>query len=475
MKLSPYCTLLLLFPLLSAQKNESPTEQDDKPIEEVAEGIGDLLPSPQPSPCQRKESPWRTAAKNVLAELSKLMHPHSNVTLEKVILGAKCSAAAQRSVILHMKIGAQQCRESGLFSFCKSGSSKSAYCSWIGRLDGLSHEKTFGAMCYTTEKISEEEEWTLATMDVCSLWRYGDTILHRLLVPVGLEKWKKSLILYRPVATDPSMQNESVSTTGQSYQSMYRNPQGRAGIVGRGLLKHLGENLMELPILLRDTSRGREILLASTNETRTSIGPFGVFYRHFQKYRQHHNLNLTDAEDYFYTLVEPVNGTKCDIDQFRKDMNQKRTLFNTRVHHPHETDNAWVKLKIYFLTVSSNSCLYDLNLKSEANHFHFQWKPYSDARLQSLNNMVTSNFKFPKTRAITSVSYLQRAYYVFYLSDAATAVVVLGAATAFPSLRLREYLIAVLLRLILVLAGATTVIYKRRWHGVDMNVESCNA
>ncbi|KFD64176.1 hypothetical protein M514_11177, partial [Trichuris suis] len=363
-------------------QNESPTEQDDKPIEEVAEGIGDLLPSPQPSPCQRKESPWRTAAKNVLAELSKLMHPHSNVTLEKVILGAKCSAAAQRSVILHMKIGAQQCRESGLFSFCKSGSSKSAYCSWIGRLDGLSHEKTFGAMCYTTEKISEE--------------------LHRLLVPVGLEKWKKSLILYRPVATDPSMQNESVSTTGQSYQSMYRNPQGRAGIVGRGLLKHLGENLMELPILLRDTSRGREILLASTNETRTSIGPFGVFYRHFQKYRQHHNLNLTDAEDYFYTLVEPVNGTKCDIDQFRKDMNQKRTLFNTRVHHPHETDNAWVKLKIYFLTVSSNSCLYDLNLKSEANHFHFQWKPYSDARLQSLNNMVTSNFKFPKTRAITS-------------------------------------------------------------------------
>ncbi|KFD47947.1 hypothetical protein M513_11180 [Trichuris suis] len=471
MRPSLYCILPLLLPLLSAVQwqNESSKEQNHKLIENLADTIGDYLPKPELPPCQRKDPPWRTAAKNVLAELTKLMHGYSNVTLDKVILGTKCNATAEATFIVQLRI---------LIKDCKKGSRqpcadppKNAYCSWIGSLDGLRHEKLYGAICYITERLSEEEEWTLATMDVCKLWRYADTKYFRVLIPVGLQNWKKSLLLYYPVATDLSTHHALVSTMGQSQQNVRVNPQGRAGILGQGVMKHLGENLMELPILLRDNGRRREILLSSTNLTGISMGPFPLFYRRHRNYNNLH-LNVTHAEDYFYSLVRTANGTKCGIEEFRKEMKQKRKLSNARIYHPHETDNAWVKLKIYFLTVPRKSCLYNLKLNSSANYFHLLWKSYDDARLQSVKSVIDSHFNVREARAITAESYLQRAYYMFYLSTAAAAAVLLGSVLAYfvsPII-----FVAAVIPVILALAGATALIYKRNWLSINDGIKSCN-
>ncbi|CDW58956.1 53 kDa excretory [Trichuris trichiura] len=179
-----------------------------------------------------------------------MIHQYSNVTLDELILVALCKDTGRTKVIMHMRVHIRNCQKNSPNS-CKSGPPISAYCSWIGRLNGTAHRKLDGAVCYITEKISEEEEWTIATIDVCKLWRYADTKYYRLLIPVGIEKWKKQLLLYYPVPTDPSMRQELMKTMGQSHQSEHMNPQGRAGILGQGVLKHLGENLMELPILLR--------------------------------------------------------------------------------------------------------------------------------------------------------------------------------------------------------------------------------
>ncbi|CDW61194.1 hypothetical protein TTRE_0000963101 [Trichuris trichiura] len=90
----------------------------------------------------------------------------------------------------------------------------------------------------------------LAKLDLCRTWRYGNTRFHRLEIPRQVSSKATDFLLYYPPATDLEY-HLIVDEMGPEFSKVYVNQEGRTGLIGRGIWISLGENRMDIPILLR--------------------------------------------------------------------------------------------------------------------------------------------------------------------------------------------------------------------------------
>ncbi|KFD47290.1 hypothetical protein M513_11843 [Trichuris suis] len=405
MKINAYWILPLLFVLLAARKDSSAddrssSEEKDDLMEDLARNFEDIIPSrPRPA-CEKQSTEWNQekkekAARNVFNTLLLALEHSSEFTFKNLIAGAKCGTPERPQAILHMKVKRTVTVNCGLSSFspfCKSNEQRNVYCTWIGILKNEVHEKTLGAVCYQSRTISAKEEKKLEATNICGEWKYAYTNLHRLPIPDQVSSWNADLLLYYPPTADlPG--HQALAELGEKVPKKFLNPDGRKGIVGQGLLKQWGQNKMEIPIILRYHKGMRQVLVAVHRDKGELEGPLPMFYRKPRKGKLLREWNEPSADEYFYSLLDPRNKTRCSKEDFLKIMKPKSKIYEGDLPHPYETDNAWVNVVIYTVNASEESCLHYLNPRVKENHLHFQWKTYNDSTLQSVRNIVNTFYK----------------------------------------------------------------------------------
>ncbi|CDW59703.1 hypothetical protein TTRE_0000804101, partial [Trichuris trichiura] len=430
-------------------KNQSSSEQNED-LKKVTDSIAEILPQDEKTQCQMKKAQWAEekkidAARNVFHKLKKLIKNPLEFSFDKLIVGSKCNITGGHGAILHMKIKPNvTCKESLFMKSCDENNRMVVYCSWIGILEKEKHKKMIGAVCYMSKTMSQE--------------------FHRLEIPRQVSSKATDFLLYYPPATDLEY-HSIVDEMGPEFSKVYVNQEGRTGLIGRGIWISLGENRMDIPILLRRYNGTRQILVATGQDKGQLKGPLAMFYRKPKTSELLKIWNETDANDYFYSMV-PGNRGNCTREKFDKDMKGKRKLFNSYLSHPYETDNAWVKARVYILTVSETSCLYNLNLKSPSNYLHYEWRSFKDSTLQTAENLVNSMFNKVESKTIIAGNRLSAAKYLAIFITAAIIISI-----AFFSIT-SAFIIGLPVALV-GLAAAIGAAYQRRWIHIHDYIHMC--
>ncbi|KFD60275.1 hypothetical protein M514_11842 [Trichuris suis] len=504
MKMKPYWILPLLFVLLAASKDSSEDRSSSKERDRLVEGlmskVEDLLPPPPSTACVNRSTEWSPekkgkAAKNIFNTLLIGLPNPSEFTFEKLIAGAKCGGSDQAQIILHMKVKRTvvvNCPPLGisfLGRFCKPKEKRNVYCSWIGTLENDEHNKTLGAACYQAKAISEEEEKKLEAMNICSEWQFADTQVRRLSIPEQLSSWSTDLLLYYPPTADlPG--NKSLTGIEEKAPMRHKNPGGRKGIAGQGLMKKLGKNKMEIPVIIRKqtdsvkTSATKfrqcvlqfmscngtwQVLTADERDKSGIEGPLPMFYSRPRNRSELHEWKEPSADEYFYSLLDIHNETICSKEKLLKTIKRGRRVHNGHLPYPYETDNAWISAAIYLVKVSNESCFNHLNLSATENYFGYKWKTFDNSTLRTVQDVVNTFFYKRESKKITAASYRSLGKYLFFFTTAIViACVAFGAAGTTATIPL-----LILPTVIALLAGIFLEIYTRRWVFVRESLKRC--
>ncbi|KFD45610.1 hypothetical protein M513_13515 [Trichuris suis] len=468
MKINPYCILPLLV-LLAASKeiqantfqdssseDQSSSEERDDFMEYLVTNFEDIFPSVLRPTCEKKstertEENMEKAAKNVFKVLlTDLGHP-SEFTFESLIVGAACGTSHRPETILHMKVKRTVTRKCPLAHtllspFCKSNEKRNVYCSWIGTLENEVPQKTLGAACYQSGKVSVRDEKILGVTDICSELKYGSTQLHRLLIPEQVSSWNANFFFYYPPTADPQG-HQALADLGEKVPKKFLNPDGRKGIAGQGFMKKLGKNKVEIPVILRYHKGMTQVLIAGQRDKREMEGPLAMFYQKTTESNELCEWEGPSAGEYFYSLLDTRNETKCSKKKFQKMMKPKTRIYEGYLPNPYETDNAWISVVIYVITASEESCLSNLNLNRTENYLRLHWKSYNSSTLRSVQGIVNTFFKAKESTKITAAGHRTVRNYLFYFTTATAlaCAALFAAATSAPLL--------ILPTVIMILAG----------------------
>ncbi|CDW58487.1 53 kDa excretory [Trichuris trichiura] len=416
--------------------------QEKELAQTLKDGFGEFLPPLERPTRHEKGLKWddqkkEKAARNVFNTLAKSFNLKAEYAFHKLHVGVICNVSGEHRAILLMKIKRTVSCSKGLFqSSCETKIQKDVFCSWIGTLENENQKKIIGAACYPQAAMPAEEETKLADIDLCSEWMFGSTGVHRLVIPSQVSTWNTNFLIYYPPATDQHFMNSVFREAGKKHV----NPERRTGLVGQGPWKNLGENRMDIPILIRSYRGVRQIMVIKKNssyEVTTTVrgtiylnGPAAMFYRKPRSGNDLSGQTETTAEEYFHSLLESSSGWKCSREKLANEMKTKRKIFNSYLSHPYETDNAWVKAKVYIIIVPEDSCLYNMNLKAPENHLDYQWKSYNDSTLRSLESVVNTAFDEKQSKVIMAGSYLSPTKYILYfiISGFIVTLILIGVA-----------------------------------------------
>ncbi|CDW58486.1 53 kDa excretory [Trichuris trichiura] len=459
-------------------QNQPRSPENEELTRSLTTDFGDIIPRVEHLASNKQKVEWQKekrdeAAKNVLYSFLKFYFTRApDYSFDKVIVGAKCNISGDEGAILHMKIKKREdCKKKFIWSTCKPVNATNVYCSWVGFLRGEKHKQMLGAVCYALPEISPEDEMILAQLDLCHEWNYANTGYYRLVLPWQVISWDKDFILYYPPTTDLN-HLQFIHGKTKKDEETHVNPERRTGIAGQGIWKNLGENQMDIPIFLRKYNGTRQIMVRIGHEDIKVTGPLAMFYRKPKSKEELSKWNETSAEDYFYALVESSYKEKCTMDKFLADMKGKRKIFKSYFSHPDETDNAWVKARVYMLIIPETSCLYNLNLDASANYLGFQWKTYNDSTLLAVENVVKTVFTDQETQLrVTAGNYFSASRYLAYFVAAAVAVTILlgGLAAIVPSM------IALGIPVVLLtLAAIIRAAYLRKWIFLHQPIKMCD-
>jgi ADP-ribose pyrophosphatase len=165
-------------------------------------------------------------------------------------------------------------------------------------------------------------------------------------------------------------------------ESIPRNPCGRTGIVGQGLLGKWGENWAADPIITRyDPKTGKlMLLLIKRGDGGEWAIPGGMVNPEETK------LSITAARE-----LKEETGLEIKMDMARE-------VYEGIVDDPRNTDNSWMMTKVYYLHLD-----HDASKKIDKKILHavdayeikeIQWVLYDDDRL---NHLFASHSKFIKS------------------------------------------------------------------------------
>ncbi|KFD47933.1 hypothetical protein M513_11166 [Trichuris suis] len=471
----------------SSSEDQSSSEERDDFMEYLVTNFEDIFPSVLRPTCEKKstertEENMEKAAKNVFSVLlTDLEHP-SEFTFESLIVGAACGTSHRAETILHMKVKRRVTRKCSLAHtllspFCKSNEKRNVYCSWIGTLENEVPQKTLGAACYQSGKVSVRDEKILGVTDICSELKYGSTQLHRLLIPEQVSSWNANFFFYYPPTADPQG-HQALADLGEKVPKKFLNPDGRKGIAGQGFMKKLGKNKVEIPVILRfifcslihylrHHNGTRQVLIAGRPDKWGMQGPLPMFYRKPTSSNELHEWKEPSAGEYFYSLLDSHDQARCSKEIFLKMMSPKSKIFKGHIPHPYETDNAWFTVRIHLIKAWNTSCLNELNLNVEQNYMHFHWKTYDDSTLRSVQDIVNTLFNKKHSKRITAASYRSLSKYLFFFM---TATAIACVAFAAPATTIPLLILPVV---ILSLANVFLYIYTERWIFVREGLDHC--
>ncbi|CDW60731.1 hypothetical protein TTRE_0000912201 [Trichuris trichiura] len=168
-----------------------------------------------------------------------------------------------------------------------------------------------------SNSLEKQDEQEMAELDVCSDWRYGNTQFHRLGIPEKISKSKNAFLSYYPPVVG-NLYSGSNAIEDPKRANMPVNPKGKTGIAGHGLLRYWGENIMEIPIIIRKTGKYSEVLITDRESKEYTNGPLPMFYESsILSEKKKYNRSELSAEEYFSTLVKPEDKKTCTPEIFR--------------------------------------------------------------------------------------------------------------------------------------------------------------
>jgi ADP-ribose pyrophosphatase len=149
----------------------------------------------------------------------------------------------------------------------------------------------------------------------------------------------------------------------RSELGMPRNPRGRTGIEGRGLLGLWGPNLSVVPVILRSNPHtdGVEVLLPSRGETAMPELPKGFV------------LPGEDPEAAVQRVVEAETGWQIEDPD-------PRQISEGYTYDPRQTDNAWVESRVFMVPGEKAPPLF----RAGADFDEVKWWPLDASTLNQL-------------------------------------------------------------------------------------------
>ncbi|KFD45149.1 hypothetical protein M513_13974 [Trichuris suis] len=218
-----------------------------------------------------------------------------------------------------------------------------------------------------------------------------------------------------------------------------------------------------------DHNGRRQVLIAGYRDKWEVEGPLPMFYRKPTNNSELREWNEPSADEYFYSLLDARNKTRCSKEEFQNLMKPKSKVYKGYLPNAYETDNAWVHAVIYMIKVTNESCLNDLNLNATQNYLHFYWKTYNYSTLRTVQDTVNTFFNRESSKKITAGSYrILRNYPFFFIAATAVASVAFGVpAAAMPLMILPLPII------ITVLARILIEVYLESWVFVREDLDRC--
>uniref|UniRef100_A0A5S6Q964 Uncharacterized protein n=1 Tax=Trichuris muris TaxID=70415 RepID=A0A5S6Q964_TRIMR len=366
-------------------------DEDREARARLARMVKSQFPLPNRGPvAQLKE--WNETdkietAKRVARTLAATLQSSGTYKLASIGFAVKCSTPSVPHVLMKLNLTKYcTCYKEPCLSSCSSTSRPHVVCIWEGTAESSSDLKTIGSVCYEESKVTREDKIELPN-DICGSWEYGNTPLIRLAIPSDLKQWSAKMLLYKPPVF--GMSGSRSLADGDEYEDkkLPRNPEGRTGVCGQGLLRSMGKNEMNFPIIIRKRKRNvREILIYQTYD-RDKLGPIPEFY---QKSNDENTFQPEpSATDYLYRLVK---NASCSEKMFRKMFSSSGKIYSGYLPHPLSTDNAWIVGNVYVIKETHDTCLNAIDVFSADNYLNLKWKNVNASHIKTVPELVEAVF-----------------------------------------------------------------------------------
>ncbi|KHJ47203.1 zinc finger, C3HC4 type [Trichuris suis] len=109
-----------------------------------------------------------------------------------------------------------------------------------------------------------------------------------------------------------------------------------------------------------------------------------MFYKEPQSHRTRNAPPEATFEEYFHALVKPERQTVCSKQKLMSALKSAKKIFKNYFPHPQSTDNSWVKATVPIIFTKDEPCFNHLNLSSEANYLHYEWKLFNDSAIHTV-------------------------------------------------------------------------------------------
>jgi ADP-ribose pyrophosphatase len=164
-----------------------------------------------------------------------------------------------------------------------------------------------------------------------------------------------------------------------------QNPQGRTGLQGRGLLGKYGANQAADLILLKDTSKGRQVALITRKDTGEQALPGGMVEGSKTVLDTMVNefceeaLDSTQTEELSPTLMSQVKETLAD----------SKIIYKGYVDDPRNTDHAWMNTTVFVCLLNASDALAAIQLRGGDDALNASWYDISeDMQLYANHGML---------------------------------------------------------------------------------------
>uniref|UniRef100_A0A5S6QGD1 Histone-lysine N-methyltransferase SETMAR n=1 Tax=Trichuris muris TaxID=70415 RepID=A0A5S6QGD1_TRIMR len=358
-------------------------------VENVAHGFKDFLPSPKgPSDGSASATLNDYSLTNISREVFDLMRRSDNCLdvykYGKLIGGAICRHNNESRVVLQLKASKiEDYTDNSDEISCKLSEHRSIYCSWIGTVENGKPGRTVAVACFNSKELSKQEQLEMGKINYCSELRYADSQNYRLPIPSRFSRWDECFYAYQPSTVNRTVPF-LLSFMYDPNFGMPLNPEGRTGISGQGMLRKLGENRIEILVIMRDTVKPKQILLSPLKKKIEKEGPLPTFCEPYNDLDFDHCENDPSAEEYFYGLTKRADRRICTLEKFRNALKSRRRIYHDYLPHPLATDNAWVHATVWIRACVQSGNL-DLPLSQQEGSFK------AICRLSSTDNAWVSS------------------------------------------------------------------------------------
>ncbi|KFD49586.1 hypothetical protein M514_09529 [Trichuris suis] len=332
-------------------------------------------------------------------------------------LAVKCITPTSKAQVLFMTLGKTECHRLQiedqkmlivkLVAFKTIGSGNTSACTFdqdsgsmisckVERIKKDYSKKINGVVCIWG--TSDEHKQLVAqsvNISICQALQYADTTFRRLTVQEGNKNWDVALPAYNPPVYSENYQAQSVdadvckegeftgfsettNSTGEG-SSVPRNPSGRTGLSGRGILPCFGPNSIIIPIVLR-SKKGKVEALVDLKAWNN--GKRFEFPHDLESDPEKYPLGRRLTKALRRAIRQSSSGPQANhvMKLLAASLKKKENvLYKGIVPDTVNTDNAWLQLIAFAHMDSDSSNIGGFNFKENEYELGVGWRNLADA------------------------------------------------------------------------------------------------